>query len=227
MSPERTVVPALTHAPAAHASSTRPPIPVRARTTASPLAAHAWQALAWPLLMVPLLASAQGPEPAGPMGQLKLPSFDNLQQKAVASVNISIGSFLLGLAGSLVDDHDKDAAELKKTLVGLKSVQVRSYRFNSDYVYSKSDVDAVRSQLSGPGWNRLVQVRDRNKNEDVDVYLAMDNHTVTGVAIIASDPRKFTILNVVGSVDLDQIATLRRTFAPSDTHLESNAAQTP
>lgn len=203
-----------------------PPAPTAAPTPNRAHFAPAWQALAWPLLMVPLLASAQGPEPGGPMGQLKLPSFDNLQQKAVASVNISIGSFLLGLAGSLVDDHDKDAAELKKALVGLKSVQVRSYRFNSDYAYSKSDVDAVRSQLSGPGWNRLVQVRDRNKNEDVDVYLAMDNHTVTGVAIIASDPRKFTILNVVGSVDLDQIAKLRQTFEPGRPMGQPNAEPT-
>ena len=182
--------------------------------------APAWQALAWPLLMLPLLTRAQGPE-------LRLPSFDNLQQKAVASVNISIGSFLLGLAGNLVDDRDKDAAQLKKALVGLKSVQVRSYRFNSDYAYSKSDVDAVRSQLSGPGWTRLVQVRDRNKNEDVDVYLALDNHTVTGVAIIASDPSKFTILNVVGSVDLDQIAKLRQTFEPGGPMGLPNATPTP
>ena len=184
-------------------------------------------ALALPPLLLPLLATAQGPE-------LKLPSFDNLQQKAAASVNVTIGSFLLGLVGNLADEHDKEAAELKKTLLGLKSVQVRSFQFNSDYAYSQSDVESVRSQLSGPGWNRLVQTRDRNKNEAVDVYLSMDNHTVKGVAIIVSDPRKFTIVNVVGSVDLDQIAKLRQTFEPGkpmgqlkDTHLDSNAVQTP
>lgn len=184
---------------------TTAPAPTRMRAVAP-----AWLALALPLLALPLLAAAQGP-------QLELPSFDNLQQKAISSVNLSIGSFMLSLAGNLVDDRDKEAAELKKTLLGLKSVQVRSFQFNSDNVYSQSEVEAVRSQLSGPGWNRLVQVRDRNKNEAVDVYLAMDNHTVTGVAIIVSDPRKFTILNVVGSVDLDQIAKLRRTFEPKDT----------
>ena len=193
-----------------------------ARTTAP---AHL--ALALPLLLLPLLAAAQGPE-------LKLPSFDNLQQKAVASVNVTIGSFLLGLVGNLADNHDQEAAQLKQTLLGLKSVQVRSFQFNSDYAYSQSDVESVRSQLSGPGWNRLVQTRDRNKNEAVDVYLSMDNHTVKGVAIIVSDPRKFTIVNVVGAVDLDQIAKLRQTFEsgrpmgqPNDTHLESNAVQTP
>jgi hypothetical protein len=147
---------------------------------------------AWLALALPLLACAQGPE-------LKLPSFDNLQQKAVSSANISLGSFMLSLAGN----------------PGLKSVQVRSFEFNSDYVYSKADVEAVRAQLTAPGWSRLVQTRDRDKNEAVDVYLAMDNHTVTGVAIIVSDPRKFTIVNVVGAVDLDQINKLRQTFEPN------------
>ena len=162
---------------------------------------------AWLALALPLLACAQGPE-------LKLPSFDNLQQKALTSVNVSIGSFMLGMAGHLLDDDDAQTLELKKTLAGLKSVQVRSFEFNSDNAYSQSDVDSVRAQLSAPGWSRLVQTRDRDKNEAVDVYLAMDDHTVTGLAIIVSDPRKFTIVNVVGAVDLNQISKLRQTFEP-------------
>jgi hypothetical protein len=166
-------------------------------------AAPAWLAL----LALPLLARAQGPE-------LKLPTFDNLQQKALTSVNVSIGSFMLGMAGHLLEDDDAQTRELKKTLAGLKSVQVRSFEFNSDNAYSQSDVDSVRAQLSAPGWSRLVQTRDRDKNEAVDVYLAMDDHTVTGIAIIVSDPRKFTIVNVVGAVDLNQITKLRQTFEP-------------
>ena len=229
MPPTRTTALAPTHLPVAvladaparaqSRADARNPVAALART--APVA-PAWLALALPLLMLPLLASAQG-------AQLRLPSFDNLQQKAISSVNVSIGSFMLGLVGNLVDDQDKEAAELKKTLLGLKSVQVRSFQFNSDNVYSQSDVEAVRSQLSGPGWNRLVQVRDRNKKEDVDVYLAMDmdKHTVTGVAIIVSDPRKFTILNLVGSVDLDQIAKLRQTFEPGRPMGQPKDTQTP
>ena len=186
----------------------RRPLTALARQARIAPIAPPWLALALPLLMLPVLARAEGPE-------LELPSFDSLQQKAVSSVNVTLGSFMLGLAGNLVEVQNKEAAELKKTLLGLKSVQVRSYRFNTDFVYSKSDVDAVRSQLTGPGWNRLVQTRDRNKNEAVDVYLAMDNHTITGVAIIVSDPREFTIVNVVGTVDVEQINKLRQTFEPN------------
>lgn len=161
-------------------------------------------------LIAPLIASAQTAE-------LKIPAFDDLQPKAVESVNVTIDSLILGLMSHFVDDSAPDNAQLKKTLVGLKSVQVRSFRFNSDFAYSKADIDSVRSQLTAPGWSRLVQVRDTNKKEDVDVYLAMDKHIITGVAIITSDPRRFTILNVVGKVDVEQIAQLQKTFAAATT----------
>ncbi len=170
-------------------------------------------------LTLPLLASAQTPE-------LKIPSFDDLQHKAVDSVNITIDSAVLGLAGHFMPDSDPNSAELKKTLAGLKSVQVRSFRFDSDFAYSKSDIDSVRTQLSGPGWSRLVQVRDHNKKEDVDVYLALDQHIIKGIAIITSDPRKFTIVNVVGTVDMDQVAQLQKAFATTGEHA-SFRAQSP
>ncbi|HEY3787050.1 MAG TPA: DUF4252 domain-containing protein [Steroidobacteraceae bacterium] len=156
-------------------------------------------------LALPLLAMAQGPE-------LKLPSFENLQHQAVDSVDVTFGAVPLGLMGLLIDDGDQGAASVKKALAGVKSVRVRSYHFSSDFEYSKADIDAVRAQLSGPGWKQLVQTRDHKRNEAVDVYVAMDNHTITGIAIITSDPRKFTILNVVGSLDMDQVRTLRKTF---------------
>ena len=170
-------------------------------------------------LTLPLLASAQTPE-------LKIPSFEELQHKAVDSVNVTIDSTVLGLAGHFMPDSDPDSAQLKKTLAGLKSVQVRSFRFDSDFVYSKSDIDSVRTQLAGPGWSRLVQVRDHNKKEDVDVYLALDQHIIKGIAIITTDPRKFTIVNVVGTVDMDQITQLQKAFATGE-HNAPFLAQTP
>jgi hypothetical protein len=154
-------------------------------------------------LGLPIAAVAQSP-------QLKLPSFTGLQQKATESVDITIGSLGLGLMSALMDDHDQDSADIKKVVSGLKAVQVRNYQFDSDFAYSKADIDAVRAQLSTPGWSQLAQVHDRKKNEDVDVYVALDNHKVTGFAVIASEPREFTIINIVGAVDLGQVASLQK-----------------
>lgn len=160
-------------------------------------------------IVFPMLAVAQNP-------QLKLPSFAGLQQKATESVDITIGSFALGIMGRLMDDGDQDSAEMKKLIGGLKSVQVRNYQFASDFAYSKEDIDSVRSQLSGPAWTQLVQVHDQTKNEDVGIYVAMDDHKVTGFAVLASEPREFTIVNIVGAVDLAKIAALQKQLGLPD-----------
>ena len=82
------------------------------------------------------------------------------------------------------------------------SIEIRSYEFATDFAYSKADIDAVRRQLTGPGWTPLVQVHDRAKNEDVDICLLIENNRSQGFALIASEPRQFTIINIVGSIDM-------------------------
>jgi len=156
-------------------------------------------------LALPPLAGAQD-------AQLKLPAFADLKEKALESVDLTFDATTLGMMGWFMSDTDPDTAELKKTLRGLKSVQIRSYKFTSDFAYSRADVEAVRSQLTGPGWSQLVQVHDRDKQEGVDIYIAVADKTVKGFALIAADRREFTIVNIVGAVDLDQVARLRKTF---------------
>lgn len=179
-------------------------------------AAPAWLA-GLACLVLPVLAGAQSPE-------LSLPSFASLKQQASESVDVTLGALPLHLAAWLMDDHDPDAAEVKKTLKGVKSVQIRSFKFDSDVTYPQAEIDAIRSQLSRPGWTRLVQVRKRGDKDNVDIYIALDDHTIKGITILACEPREFTVLNVVGSVDLEQVARLRKTFAHSD-HDEEPAAE--
>jgi uncharacterized protein DUF4252 len=168
-------------------------------------------ALAAACLALPVLAVAQAP-------QLRLPSFSSLREQATESVDITLGWMSLHLMAWLMDDRDPDSAEVKKTLRGLKSVQIRNYSFDSDFAYPQQEIDALRAQLSQPGWSRLVQVRNREKQEDVDIYVALEDHTVRGLAIIACEPRELTVLNIVGTVDLEQVARLRRTLTPHDKH---------
>jgi len=178
---------------------------------------HAFWLAGLACLTLPILASAQGPE-------LTLPSFESLRQRATESVDLSLGALPLHLAAWLMDDHDPDSAEVKKTLKGVKSLQIRSYKFDSDVAYPQAEIDALRSQLARPGWTRLVQVRKHDDKENVDIYVALEDHTIKGIAILACEPREFTILNVVGSVDLDQVARLRKTFSHPD-HDDGSAAE--
>jgi hypothetical protein len=174
---------------------------------------------AFACLALPVLAAAQIP-------QVTLPSFAELKQAAQDSVDITFGPTALGLVGWLMDDHDEDSARAKKTVQGLKSVQIRSYKFKDGFVYPKADLDVLRAQLSQPTWSQLVKVRNRDKKEDVDIYVALENRTVKGVTIIVCGLRELTVINVVGSVELDQVQGLRKMF-DSNSQLAQVSQRTP
>jgi len=159
---------------------------------------------------------------------LDLPSFAHLRERAVESVDITIGALPLFLMRCIVKaDDDPESAEQMEVLKGLKSVRVRNYRFDSDFAYSKADLDSVRSQLSGPGWSPLAQVHDRKHNEDVDVYVALKDEKITSLAVIASEPREFTIVYLVGSIDPKKLDKLQGQFHLPETATESMSQYSP
>jgi len=115
-------------------------------------------------------------------------------------------------------EHDPEL----KMLQDIKSVKVRSYKFDSDEAWTKADVDAARQQLKGPEWNALVQVHRRGE-EDVDVYVCMkDDGKTCGLAVIATEPREFTVVSIVGSIDIDRLADLEGEFGIPKVSRDSN-----
>jgi hypothetical protein len=157
--------------------------------------------LALACLLLPAWGAAQD-------AKLKLPDFSSLAGKATESVNISLNPWLLRIVASAMDDKDADSAATKKLLSAIKSIEIRNYQFATDSAYSAADIDAVRRQLAAPGWSQLMQVRDRKKGEDVDMYILLENDRTRGFALIASEPREFTIINIVGSIGVEDLPRL-------------------
>jgi hypothetical protein len=168
-------------------------------------------------LLLSQLANAAAPEP-----KLLLPDFDALADKATESVTITLDPTLLGLAARFLDPADPEDAAAKEVLTGLQGIYVKSYTFDSDFAYPQADVNRVRKQLSSPGWSRLVEVRSRKEQANVDIYLAVDGSKARGLAIIATEPRQFTIVNIVGSVDLDKLHKLEGKFGVPKLEIEQN-----
>ena len=157
--------------------------------------------LALACLLLPTWGAAQDPK-------LKLPDFSSLAGKATESVNVSLSPWLLRIAAAGMDDRDADSAATKKLLAGIKSIEIRSYQFATDFAYSTADIDAVRRQLAAPGWSRLMQVHSRDKGADVDMYVLLENDRASGFTLIASEPREFTIINIVGSISVEDLPRL-------------------
>jgi hypothetical protein len=151
---------------------------------------------------------------AGAAPELKIPDFSHLRHKATDSTDITIDGFLMRIAQKFAANHAADEAhdEALSLLNDIKSVRVRNFTFDTDDAYSRADIDSVRKQLQGPGWSALATVHKREPREDVDVYVCLEDGKVKGLAVIASEPREFTIVSIVGSIDLDKIAQLEGQF---------------
>jgi hypothetical protein len=149
---------------------------------------------------------------AAPAAMLKLPDFEDLAAKATESVNISLDPALLGLAAGFLDSSDPEDAAAKELISGLKGIYVRNYTFGADFAYPSAQVELVRKQLAAPAWQRLVEVNSSKEHTHVDIYVSVDHGVANGLAIIASEPREFTIVNIVGSIDLAKLHRLEGKF---------------
>jgi hypothetical protein len=147
--------------------------------------------------------------------EIKLPAnLDKLSAKAEESIEVTLDGSLLKMAARFLSDKDDpDVAKVKRLLAKLEGVYVRSYQFSEDGDYSRADVDSVRSQLQAPAWGRIVGVRSRREGGDVDVFLKVPgNGTLGGAVIIVAEPRQLTFVNVVGTIDPDEVANLGGQF---------------
>lgn len=156
------------------------------------------------LLVAPALVHAQG-------AKLQL-NFEKLAAKAREIVDVTIDGSILGLASGFLSSAKPDEARVKELIAGLKGIYVKSYEFDVEGAYSNADVEAVRAQLAAPGWSRIVGVRSRTAGEIVEVYTRLDGAKMTGLAIIAAEPKEFTVVNIVGSIDLSKLRELEGQF---------------
>jgi Domain of unknown function (DUF4252) len=174
----------------------------------------AWVRMWWMAALLTALSAASPASRAATatLGTLQLPNFDAIADKAVKTVDISLNTTLLGLAAGFMDSSKPEDADVKELISSLKGIYVRSYTFDEDFVYPAADVDALRKQLSDPSWQRLVAVHDSPRHSNVDIYICIDRGHANGLAIIASQPREFTIVNIVGAVDLKKLHQLQGKF---------------
>jgi hypothetical protein len=136
--------------------------------------------------------------------------FPDLEDRADEVVDITLDASMLRLAGKFLSGNDADEREIRQLLSGLQGIYVRSYSFTKDGEYDRRLIDTVKSQL-GATWKPLVTVRSKKK-ENVNIMADMRGERVVGMVIIAAEPREFTIVNIVGNIDIDRLSKLEGEF---------------
>ncbi|MBV9497665.1 MAG: DUF4252 domain-containing protein [Acidobacteria bacterium] len=135
--------------------------------------------------------------------------FPGLADKAREVVDVTLDGALLRLGSRFLSDTDADERAVRDMVDRLEGIYVRSYEFGSDG-YDRSAIDAVRKQL-GPTWKRVVSVKSKTR-DDVEIYTDLRGDKIVGLVVIAAEPRELTLVNLVGPIDLDKLATLEGQF---------------
>ena len=145
--------------------------------------------------------------------KLELNNLEKLNSKAAEVNDVTLDGPMLDLAWKFIEaDHDPEAAELKEILKDLKGIYVKNFEFDEPDQYSQADVEAIRSQLAGPGWNRIVESRSRRSREHDEIYVLKQGDSVAGMAILVAEPRELTVVNIVGNIDVNKLSRLEGHF---------------
>src|ERR1035438_5007726 len=154
------------------------------------------------------------------------PAFDKLAAKAEESVDVTLDSNMLQLAGKFLSDKDTDQSKAKKIVGGLKGITVRSFEFSKEGEYSAADVDAFRAQLQTPTWSRIVGVTSKREGENTEVYFKTSaGSQIGGLVIIAAEPKELTIVSLTGNISVDDLADLGGQFGIPEVALPKSKAK--
>jgi hypothetical protein len=156
--------------------------------------------------------------------RIQTASLDHLVAKASQTVAVNIDERLMRMAAKLFSDKDADEKEIKQLVAGIKGIYVKSFEFETDGQYTPADVESIRSQLRGPSWQRLVNVTSK-KDGSLEVYILLNGEQIGGLAVLSTDDREFTVVNIVGPVDIEKLSKLEGQFGVPELGIESNKAK--
>lgn len=162
-------------------------------------------------------ARAQQPSAAQSRARVQLEALDRLAARAEKAVDVSVDEGVLSLAKSfLMNPKDAKAREVADAIKGLEAVYVRVYEFKSDGQWGDADIADLRRQVAEPGWSRVVNVFHRTEGRRVEVHLRAAAGKVGGLVVLATEPKQLVVVNMVGDVDVQKLASLQGQFGIPD-----------
>jgi hypothetical protein len=166
------------------------------------------------LLMLGATAMAQNP-------RIETSQLERLAAKASETVDVNIDESLIALTAKFLSSKDEDERKVKEIVSGLKGIYVKSFEFESEGQYTDADLESIRSQLRNPAWSRIITARSK-KDGSIEVYLLHTGAQISGLAVLATELKEITVINIVGPVDLEKLTQLEGEFGIPELGLEGS-----
>jgi hypothetical protein len=144
--------------------------------------------------------------------KLQLDQLDLLANRATETIDVKLDEHLMQTTAKIFQGKDTDNAEIRDLLKNVKGIYVKSFSFEKENEYSPAEVDSVMSQLRGGSWSKIVGVRSKKDGDNVEVYLMTIGDEIGGLAVVSMEPKEFTVVNIIGPINLDKLTQLEGSF---------------
>ena|SRR5216684_1236884 len=144
--------------------------------------------------------------------RLELKNLEKLSALASDVTDVSLDGDLLQMAANFTAKGGDDTRKATEMLRNLKGIYVKSFEFDKPNQYSSADVEAIRSQLAGPNWKKIVSSHSKNETNEIYIMKDSSNNKVLGMAILTAEPQELTVVNIVGQIDMEKLGELSGKF---------------
>jgi hypothetical protein len=173
-----------------------------------------------------LLLIAGAAAAMGQSAKLQLDQLDVLANRASDTVDVKLDEHLMQTTARFFSGKDSDDAEIRDLIKNVKGIYVKSFSFEKENEYSPAEIESVMSQLRGGGWSKIIGVTSKKDGDNVEVYLLNIGDQISGLAVVSAEPKEFTIVNVVGPIDLEKLSKLEGSFGVPYLNLPPSKSKT-
>ena len=123
------------------------------------------------------------------------------------TVQIAVGSSLLGLVGALSAQEDPEAADLFKRLNGVRVNVFENTEVTEEGIEFVKDAS---SKLSSMGWESVVTVN--SADEQVRIFMKINEDMVEGITVMVVEATEAVFVNVIGNLNPAELEKVMDNF---------------
>ena len=123
------------------------------------------------------------------------------------TVQIAVGSSLLGLVGALSAQEDPETADLFKRLNGVRVSVFENTEVTDEGIAFVKDAS---SKLSSMGWESVVTVN--SADEQVRIFMKINEDMVEGITVMVVEATEAVFVNVIGNLNPAELEKVMDNF---------------
>lgn len=123
------------------------------------------------------------------------------------TVQIAVGSSLLGLVGALSAQEDPETADLFKRLNGVRVSVFENTEVTDEGIAFVKDAS---SKLSSMGWESVVTVN--SAEEQVRIFMKINEDMVEGITVMVVEDTEAVFVNVIGDLNPAELEKVMDNF---------------